>query len=346
MKEGTKCGERRLLAGLLVDFESTIIMTTSCCAECGGEEGGVISLKACKSCWLVKYCNAECQRNHWPTHKKLCKLRAAELRDEALFKGPPAKEDCPICFLPLPAGLLSCMTLPPATITSVPIADFAEANKELANIGMETYYSCCGKSICEGCVDSFHISHSDEKCPFCKADLRGKTEVEQVEGLMKRVEVNDAGAMYVLGNSYYHRKLGLLQDRGKALELYTRAAALGSSMAHFHLGNIYHEGGDSKKEKFHYEAAAMAGHEDARYNLGCTEAQSGNVERAVKHWMISASAGHYAAMKTLIKVIEMGYVSRAAIDSTITAYNNSCAEMRSEARDAAARLYITSIGAR
>ena len=66
-----------------------------CCAECGKNEG--ISLKACMSCRLVKYCNVKCQRNHWKKHKKKCQLRAAELHDEALFKDPPAKEDCPIC---------------------------------------------------------------------------------------------------------------------------------------------------------------------------------------------------------------------------------------------------------
>jgi hypothetical protein len=73
-------------------------MTTnnSCCAECG-EEGGV-SLKVCKSCMHVKYCNANCQKNHWPTHRAACKLRAAELRDEALFKDPPAKEDVQSAF--------------------------------------------------------------------------------------------------------------------------------------------------------------------------------------------------------------------------------------------------------
>ena len=76
-----------------------------CCAECGKEEGGV-SLKTCKSCKLVKYCNADCQKNHWTKHKKLCKKRAAELCDEALFKDPPPKEDCPICFLPMPINLI------------------------------------------------------------------------------------------------------------------------------------------------------------------------------------------------------------------------------------------------
>jgi hypothetical protein len=113
-----------------------------CCAECG-EEGGA-RLKVCKSCMQVKYCNAECQRAHWPKHKKECKLRAAELRDETLFKDPPAKEDCPICFLPMPKTMICCISLPPATVSSQPIYDFAEANKELARVGTETYASCCG----------------------------------------------------------------------------------------------------------------------------------------------------------------------------------------------------------
>jgi hypothetical protein len=76
-----------------------------CCADCGGVAGEGISLKACKSCMLVRYCNADCQKNHWPIHKKECKQRAAELRDEALFKDPPANEECPICFLPMPANI-------------------------------------------------------------------------------------------------------------------------------------------------------------------------------------------------------------------------------------------------
>ena len=184
-----------------------------CCAKCGKEGRGVISLKACKSCKLVKYCNVNCQKNHWPRHKKECKLHAAEIYDEALFKDPPAKEDCPICFLPMPHQLICCMSLPPATITSVPIYDYAIANEELANKAMETYASCGGKCVCGGCQYSFHKSGNDEKCPFCKADLRGKTDLYRVEELMKRVEANDASAIYLMGGHYYRGQLGLLQDR-------------------------------------------------------------------------------------------------------------------------------------
>ena len=103
--------------------------------------------------------------------KKLCKQRAAELHDEALFKDPPTNEDCPICFLPMPKETILCASLPPATISSVPIYDFACANKELATKDTETYYSCCGNSICKGCVNSCRESGNDDKCPFCNSDL-------------------------------------------------------------------------------------------------------------------------------------------------------------------------------
>ena len=151
---------------------------------------------------------------------------------------------------------------------------------------------------------------------------------------MKRVEANDAGAIYMLAGSCYQGLNGIQQDQTKAMELYARATDLGFNKAHCQLGEIYHEGGDLKKAKFHYEAAAMAGHEDARNNLGAMESKSGNIERAKKHGTIAASAGNYIAMHALITFFKQGIGSRESIDSTLAAYNNSCVEMRSEARDA------------
>jgi hypothetical protein len=62
-------------------------------------------------------------------------------------------------------------------------------------------------------------------------------------------------------------------------------------------------------------------------------AQSGNKERAVKHWTIAASAGDYEVMHNLRISFEEGAVSRESMDLTLTAYNISCTEMRSKARD-------------
>ena len=94
---------------------------------------------------LVRYCSVKCQRVHRPTHKKECKKRAAELRDEILFKQPESSHrgDCPICCLPLP-------------------------NDKKTNGIM----SCCGKIICIGYA---HANYKREfewkletKCAFCR----------------------------------------------------------------------------------------------------------------------------------------------------------------------------------
>jgi TPR repeat protein len=238
----------------------------------------------------------------------------------------------------MPINIISCVSLPPATIWSVPINDFAKANVELANEAMDGYYPCCGKSICRGCAYSFCQSGNYGKCPFCNADQENKTDEEDVEEIMKRVEANDAASIYFLADSCYKGLNGIQQDQTKAMELYARAAELGCSEAHHHLAVVYHKEGNLKKAKFHWEAAAMAGHEVARYNLGALDYQTGNLERAMKHWTIATLAGYYEAMHHLRILFEKGYVTRESIDSTLTAYNNSCAEMRSKARDAAIRI--------
>jgi TPR repeat protein len=125
-----------------------------------------------------------------------------------------------------------------------------------------------------------------------------------------------------------------------AIEQYTRAVDLGYKKANGNLGDIYHEGGNMKKAKCHYEAAAIAGHEIARYIIGIHEHNSGNIEQAVKNWTIAASAGCFHAMDKLRINFEKGCVSRELIDSTLTAYNTSCVEMRSEARDAAIQILM------
>src|SRR6056300_1491867 len=75
----------------------------SCCASCGKAALDDVKLKKC-ACELVKYCSVDCQKNHRSQHKRACKKRLAEIRDDNLFKEPDESHlgDCPICFLPLP----------------------------------------------------------------------------------------------------------------------------------------------------------------------------------------------------------------------------------------------------
>jgi uncharacterized protein with PIN domain len=40
------------------------------------------------------------------------------------------------------------------------------------------------------------------KCPYCNSVLSDKTDDENIQDIMKRVEANDAGAICILGNLY------------------------------------------------------------------------------------------------------------------------------------------------
>ena len=75
------------------------------CANCGKEAGEAVKLKDCSACRLVKYCGVDCQRAQRKQHKKACKKRAAELKDEQLYSQGlerPEGDFCPICTLPIP----------------------------------------------------------------------------------------------------------------------------------------------------------------------------------------------------------------------------------------------------
>ena len=148
----------------------------------------------------------------------------------------------------------------------------------LASVAMEVHYDCCGKNVCGGCIHSAIHSGNNKKCPFCNSEIIASTDDESFEEMRKRVEANDVDAMVVLAN-HYNKGIRVLQDQKKAKELWTqKAAKLGSRDAHYQLGNAYHEGGDLKKSKFHFEAVAMSGHEEARFNLGLMGGKCGNFE--------------------------------------------------------------------
>ena len=175
--------------------------TTASCAACGKGGDG---LKTCTACKLVKYCSIACQQAHRPQHKKECKRRVAELHDEALFKPPPSREECPICFLELP--LYS---------------------------NMQVYKSCCGKIICEGCsfASAEHSGDDRPPCPFCRKPATRSKE-EGTRRMQRRMGLNDHNAITMMGDWYLRGQRGLQQDIGTALELLHKAADLGSIVAH------------------------------------------------------------------------------------------------------------------
>ncbi len=87
-----------------------------------------------------------------------------------------------------------------------------------------------------------------------------------------------------------------MQKRRFAAGSYQQSLAI---VRHNNRDNVYYDGGNLKKAKFHSETVAMAGHEEARFNLSCIESNSGNIEHALKHLRIAASAGCFVPCMNL-----------------------------------------------
>ena len=287
---------------------------TNTCANCGKGEESSGDLKACTACKLVKYCNRECQIAHRPQHKKACKKRAAEIHDERIFKEHP-REECPICMLPLPVASL-CLGLG------------------------TTFYSCCGKNICNGCIYEMDErgGKSMELCPFCKASP-AESDEDELKRVKRLTKAGNFYAYYALGTWYDYGDRGIPQDWAKANELYLKAGELGSSEAYYNLG-IAHENGrgvtiDKKRARHYYELAAMIGDVEARHNLGMMEGQAGNYQRAYKHLLLSAKAGRKESLDMVKEGYMGGRVTKEEYANTLREYQNSQDEMKSDARDKA-----------
>ena len=278
------------------------------CANCG-KEGS--DLNICNKCKAVKYCNAACKKKHRIKHKKKCERRVAELHDEQLFIHPPKKEDCPICFLPLP----------------------------LLGTGSK-YKVCCGKSICSGCIHAVRLRDNGVGlCPFCRTPAPD-SEKGLVKQTKKRVEVGDAGAMFNLGYFFSKGSYGLPQNHDKALELYRRAGELGYAKAYDKIGYAYLFGAGVEMNVInglhYYELAAMGGVVAARLALGLFEDQAGNLDRALKHYMVAAGNGHNRSVKNIRQLYMNGHATKEDYANALRARQAYLEEIKSKQRDEAA----------
>eukprot|EP00985_Skeletonema_marinoi_P023219 scaffold15294_cov101-Skeletonema_marinoi.AAC.2 len=267
-----------------------------------GYKPAVVDTSECTDCDLVRYCSDECQKEHESQHVEACKKRAAELRDELLFKQPESSHigDCPICMLPLPLDKTK-----------------------------STLHSCCSKVICNGCYFANYVRETkgslQQRCPFCRKPA-SSTEEETGERRMKRVEANDPLAILTQGQ--VQLKKG---DAPKAFEYMMKAAELGDAEAHFMLAQLYHGGHGVEKDE-----AAIGGHPEARTHLGLAEWDNENYERAVKHFIIAAKLGHDDSIKVLMESYKGGLVKKEVLDAALRAHQSAVDATKSSQREAAA----------
>jgi len=245
------CDVNEMLNNMSTAYDKDMVVLV--CANCGKEVSSDDNMNTCNKCKLVKYCNAACKKKHRHKHKKDCEEHirlasehAARLHDIELFKQPPPKEDCPICFLRMP------------TLASG-----------------RRYYNCCGKVICSGCCyapvyDDQGNEVDNQKCPYCRTPWPSSDE-EVVRRYKNRMKLNDAYATYDLGCCYRDGDDGYRQDYDKALELWHRAGELGYAKAYNDIGFAYYNGRgvevDENRGTFYWELSAMGGDATARNNL-------------------------------------------------------------------------------
>ncbi|EJK52308.1 hypothetical protein THAOC_28432, partial [Thalassiosira oceanica] len=268
------------------------------CANCGkgsGGEGGV-KLKDCTACRLVKYCGVDCQRAHRKRHKRACKQRAAELRDERLYgqgHERPEGDFCQICTLPIP----------------LPMGEHSGVNV------------CCMKRICDGCNMAAGKRGMDD-CVFCRTPMKNN-DADVLAKVQARVVKKDPEALFFLGNQYEMGVLGLQRDMRKAVELWTEAAELGSGVQK-----------DMAKALEFYKKAAMQGHVESRHNLGCFEEYiTRNRDRALRHFLISAKMGDKDSVENIKKFFMDGVATRDQYTEALKGYQNAVEEMKSHDRD-------------
>lgn len=243
-------------------------------------------------------------------------LRVSNPRDTLLFKQPPPREDCPICFLQLP----------------------------LQSTQQTKYFSCCGKVICVGCTFAAQVG-GDDKCPFCRATMRiSNTEfTRRAEEGIKR---GDLEAMVHV--SLELCKNGNKEEKKRGNELMRKAAELGNCSANYRLGCAYTLGDgtfgvveqDSDKAMFHYEEAAIAGHGGARFNIGvkyCNDSSTRGL--GAKHLMIGAKSGYQDCMDKIKKGFVDGWVTKTEYEETLRANEESLSELKSMQRDNATVFY-------
>ena len=266
-----------------------------CCASCGIAELDDIKLVPCDGCDLVRYCSDACREDHKADHEEACKKRAADLREEILFRQPECthRGDCPICTVPIPL--------------------------DPAKSGM---YMCCSKVICKGCAQANQMREIRmrlrQSCPFCRKPLP-KTQEEHDKLNMKRVEANDPDALCHEGVKQYNKG-----NYHGAFKYWTKAAAMDNVEAHYQLSLLYLQGKgvekDEGKEMLHLEEAAIGGHPDARCMLGLNEMDKGNAKRAAKHFLISAKQGDDLSIKSLMEAFKQGFVEKDDLASALRAY--------------------------
>ena len=231
-----------------------------------------------------------------------------ELRDVELFGPLEEREECPVCFVPMPLDL-SHWSHPP----------------------------CCSKIICHACARAAG-ARRQFNCAFCRAPVSGDEALRQQQ-LRKRIESGDTWAMYILANNYKNGNKGLPKDDIAAMNLWLQAAELG------HLPALCSISGRYVKNEFEVrttkeqalklaKAAAKKGSVRGHHLLGWLEfKEQDNLVKARNHFVHAAIGGWKESLEMLKIMQRGGMLDQDTFDDIEVKHNEALALEWSEERD-------------
>ena len=237
---------------------------------------------------------------------------------------PPSRDECPICFVPLPI------------------------DEKKGTI----YRPCCGKIICKGCIadqvqmlmrDSDDEGMQEEmidvlnKCMFCRVEIHGKSH----ELNMKAAERNQPEAMVRVGQYYLRdvrpdsfdsqeQRKRKAEDKQTGIDWIERAYVEGSGKAAEMLGDFFLEDGNEDA----YGYFAVSGRVQAYVKLGSIDLNRGEVALAMDNYRKAFICG--VKSEGLVQVLKRGfmdgYITRDEYFSTLYRHYKANDEMNSESR--------------
>ena len=139
--------------------------------------------------------------------------------DKDLYKDPPPKEECPICFHQM------------------------ESSRNFSGIDLRFYLPCCGKMMCDGCyheiMHEISIGSLKRKCVLCRNPFPISTPEMKVR---YKERANDDARAFTSQFSYTildYTPVPGEPKTNKELEFFKRGAEIGSTVAHFYVAEAY-----------------------------------------------------------------------------------------------------------
>jgi hypothetical protein len=302
------------------------------CTACG-KIGAKLKCSLCGAVNETRYCNAICQKNHWPEHKLgECGVLAKKLKKEKKKKKKKKKKkECLHLVKEIEKNEANGKNTKEDKTTDIKqetpiqeaedVEDCPICTDALPKISCQfVRLTCCGKGLHHKCAKDLRTNKSmtneqKDTCIMCRTKVVADGSKQEIETLSGWVKKGKAWAMSMLADRYLEG-VGVKQSDTKAIELLEMAAKRGHATAQYNLGVCYRQGtsglSKSYKKAFEfYTLAANQGQSAAQASLGIMYANGDegieqSLTKARELFTKAAAQGNEQAIEALKKFDKLG----------------------------------------